>query len=181
MLAASLVLTTSADPPQVRGLLSLSTPFSYKTQASLDRIKQSSRGRTLSPEDLAAIEGPDDGDGTGLEPAPVRDNAYVCPPDMVIVPLSGRSYCIDVHEASLVQILPGGRETPWPFYDVVPPGVAVRAVSLPGVDPDGTFQGGYYLDTHLNGDGCSYRTTAHPMSHFDYSTGFRCCADVDPL
>jgi hypothetical protein len=46
-------------------------------------------------------------------------------------------------------------------------------------DPDGTFQGGYYLDTHLNGDGCYYRTTAHPMSHLDYSTGFRCCADVD--
>jgi sulfatase modifying factor 1 len=46
-------------------------------------------------------------------------------------------------------------------------------------DPDGTFQGGYYLDTHLNGDGCYYRTTAHAMSHLDYSTGFRCCADVD--
>ena len=46
-------------------------------------------------------------------------------------------------------------------------------------DPDGTFQGGYYLDTHLNGDGCYYRTTAHPMSHYDYSTGFRCCADVE--
>jgi hypothetical protein len=48
-------------------------------------------------------------------------------------------------------------------------------------DPDGTFQGGYYLDTHLNGDGCFYRTTAHPVSHLDYSTGFRCCADVDDL
>jgi hypothetical protein len=48
-------------------------------------------------------------------------------------------------------------------------------------DPDGTFQGGYYLDTHLNGDGCYYRTTAHPTSHMDYSTGFRCCADVDSL
>jgi sulfatase modifying factor 1 len=46
-------------------------------------------------------------------------------------------------------------------------------------DPDGTFQGGYYLDTHLNGDGCNYRTTAHPISHADYSTGFRCCADAD--
>ncbi len=46
-------------------------------------------------------------------------------------------------------------------------------------DPKGTFQGGYYLDTHINGDGCYYRTTAHPMSHLDYSTGFRCCADED--
>ena len=45
-------------------------------------------------------------------------------------------------------------------------------------DPNGTFQGGYYLDTHLNGDGCGYRTTAHEFTYHDYSTGFRCCADV---
>jgi len=42
----------------------------------------------------------------------------------------------------------------------------------------GTFRGGYYQDTHLNGDGCSYRTVAHDVSYHDYSTGFRCCADV---
>ena len=48
-------------------------------------------------------------------------------------------------------------------------------------DPAGTFQGGYYLDTHLNADGCYYRTTAHDVKHADYSTGFRCCADVDDL
>jgi hypothetical protein len=46
-------------------------------------------------------------------------------------------------------------------------------------DPAGTFQGGYYLDTHINGDGCHYRTTAHAITHSDYSTGFRCCADTD--
>jgi hypothetical protein len=45
-------------------------------------------------------------------------------------------------------------------------------------DPNGTFQGGYYLDTHQNGDGCGYRTTAHEFAYHDYSTGFRCCADV---
>ena len=44
-------------------------------------------------------------------------------------------------------------------------------------DPHGTFQGGYYLDTHMNGDGCSYRTVAHDVTYHDYSTGFRCCAD----
>jgi sulfatase modifying factor 1 len=42
----------------------------------------------------------------------------------------------------------------------------------------GTFRGGYYQDTHLNGDGCTYRTTAHDVSYHDYSTGFRCCADA---
>jgi formylglycine-generating enzyme required for sulfatase activity len=41
----------------------------------------------------------------------------------------------------------------------------------------GTFAGGYYLDTSLNGDGCGYRTQAHAHDYHDYSTGFRCCAD----
>ncbi len=45
-------------------------------------------------------------------------------------------------------------------------------------DPDGTFQGGYYLDVTQNGDGCGYRTDAHEAWYHDYSTGFRCCADV---
>ena len=42
----------------------------------------------------------------------------------------------------------------------------------------GTFRGGYYQDTHLNGDGCGYRTVAHDVSYHDYSTGFRCCANA---
>ncbi len=45
-------------------------------------------------------------------------------------------------------------------------------------DPAGTFQGGYYLDVTQNGDGCGYRTDAHEFAYHDYSTGFRCCADV---
>ncbi len=44
-------------------------------------------------------------------------------------------------------------------------------------DPAGTFRGGYYLDTKINGEGCSYRTIAHASTYHDYSTGFRCCAD----
>ena len=44
-------------------------------------------------------------------------------------------------------------------------------------DPDGTFRGGFYVDTAINGAGCLYRTTAHNVWHWDYSTGFRCCAD----
>jgi hypothetical protein len=39
----------------------------------------------------------------------------------------------------------------------------------------GTFRGGYYLDTKINGEGCDYRTTAHDARYHDYSTGFRCC------
>jgi sulfatase modifying factor 1 len=41
---------------------------------------------------------------------------------------------------------------------------------------EGTFRGGYYLDTAINGSGCDYRTTAHERTYHDYSTGFRCCA-----
>ena len=45
-------------------------------------------------------------------------------------------------------------------------------------DPNGTFLGGFYLDTHQLGDGCNYRTPGHDIYYHDYSTGFRCCADV---
>ena len=44
-------------------------------------------------------------------------------------------------------------------------------------DPNGTFRGGFYVDTVENGPGCLYVTTAHNTSHYDYSTGFRCCVD----
>ena len=45
-------------------------------------------------------------------------------------------------------------------------------------DPQGTFRGGFYLDTKLNGSGCDYRTVTHPATYHDYSTGFRCCTDA---
>jgi formylglycine-generating enzyme required for sulfatase activity len=45
-------------------------------------------------------------------------------------------------------------------------------------DPKGTFMGGFFMDTHLNGEGCDYRTTAHHFGYHDYSTGFRCCVDA---
>ena len=46
-------------------------------------------------------------------------------------------------------------------------------------DPEGTFRGGYYMDTTINGDGCWYRTPGHNVAYHDYSTGFRCCASAD--
>lgn len=45
-------------------------------------------------------------------------------------------------------------------------------------DPQGTFRGGYYMDTRINGDGCQYVTRGHDFDYHDYSTGFRCCADL---
>jgi hypothetical protein len=44
-------------------------------------------------------------------------------------------------------------------------------------DPEGTFLGGFFMDTFQNGEGCSYRTRGHEFEYKDYSTGFRCCAD----
>jgi formylglycine-generating enzyme required for sulfatase activity len=41
----------------------------------------------------------------------------------------------------------------------------------------GIFLGGFYSNDHENGYGCNYMTAAHFPQHFDYSTGFRCCAD----
>lgn len=45
-------------------------------------------------------------------------------------------------------------------------------------DPNGTYRGGYYVDTAINGPGCLYLNTAHDQHYFDYGTGFRCCADA---
>jgi len=45
-------------------------------------------------------------------------------------------------------------------------------------DPDGTFMGGFFMDTFQNGQGCEYRTVAHEFEYHDYSTGFRCCSDA---
>jgi formylglycine-generating enzyme required for sulfatase activity len=44
-------------------------------------------------------------------------------------------------------------------------------------DPDGSFFGGFVMDTYQNGEGCGYHTTGHPFDYHDYSTGFRCCSD----
>ena len=46
-------------------------------------------------------------------------------------------------------------------------------------DEEGTFLGGFYADAAINGEGCGYRTSAHPTSWHDYSTGFRCCAEAE--
>jgi len=47
-------------------------------------------------------------------------------------------------------------------------------------DADGTFRGGFYADAVINGPGCTYVTTAHTVTYHDYSTGFRCCGDLEP-
>lgn len=81
--------------------------------------------------------------------------------------------CINQVETSL---LPTGAKkecvTPDGVYDIV--GNLHEWTAA----PEGTFRGGYYVDTWLNGKGCDYATTAHEARYWDYSTGFRCCADA---
>jgi len=48
----------------------------------------------------------------------------------------------------------------------------------PDVNGHGRFRGGFYGDAEINGHGCLYVTSAHAPSYHDYSTGFRCCADL---
>ncbi len=40
----------------------------------------------------------------------------------------------------------------------------------------GSFAGGFYARSTK--EGCDWRSTAHPKSYADYSTGVRCCADL---
>jgi hypothetical protein len=43
-------------------------------------------------------------------------------------------------------------------------------------DPDGVFVGGFYSRATRNG--CEARVGVHGPAYFDYSTGYRCCADL---
>jgi len=67
--------------------------------------------------------------------------------------------------------------SPWGVYDCV--GNLHEWGSDPAdVNGHGRFRGGFYGDAEVNGHGCLYVTSAHELSYHDYSTGFRCCADV---
>ncbi|MBX3186966.1 MAG: SUMF1/EgtB/PvdO family nonheme iron enzyme [Labilithrix sp.] len=250
------------------------------TSAGLPRLSFATTADTPVEQLLAA----------GDRPLPMNG---LCPPDMASI---DDRFCVDKYEASLVEIMPDGREQAWPYYLPVE-GHVVRAVSEKGVypqgyinekqaieacgrsgkrlckraewktackgpeskkfgyanertpgtcndngksgmslyfgaeiaqgsawtfdkmndprlnqvpgalaetgshegctngygvydmvgnlhewvdDPAGTFQGGYYLDVTQLGDGCGYVADAHKAWYHDYSTGFRCCADVAP-
>jgi sulfatase modifying factor 1 len=105
--------------------------------------------------------------------------------------------CVDTNRTSPMTLLYGGERTGRTMNDpranqqegtIETTGAAAACTNGYGVHDmvgnvhewtdDGSFRGGYYLDTKLNGPGCEYRTTAHAPAYYDYSTGFRCCADV---
>ena len=105
--------------------------------------------------------------------------------------------CVDTNRTSPMATLHQGEHTAKTLNDplanqqdntVEPTGASASCTNGYGVHDmvgnvhewtdDGSFRGGYYLDTRLNGEGCEYRTTAHSPVYYDYSTGFRCCADA---
>lgn len=108
--------------------------------------------------------------------------------------------CVDTKRTSPIQTVKGGRYDHTSMNDpilnqlpntVEPTGATSTCTNGYGVHDmvgnvhewadDGAFHGGYYLDTKLNGPGCDYKTTAHAPAYYDYSTGFRCCADEGSL
>jgi formylglycine-generating enzyme required for sulfatase activity len=52
-------------------------------------------------------------------------------------------------------------------------------VDEPDPQGHGRFRGGFYGDAENNGSGCTYVTHAHAPTYHDYSTGFRCCKDLE--
>ena len=108
--------------------------------------------------------------------------------------------CVDTNRKSPMNVLHGGERSSRTMNDplanqqkntVEATGTATSCTNGYGVQDmvgnvhewtdDGSFRGGYYLDTKLNGEGCDYKTTAHARDYYDYSTGFRCCADEGSL
>jgi sulfatase modifying factor 1 len=108
--------------------------------------------------------------------------------------------CVDTNRTSPMAVLHNGEHTARTMNDpeanelantVEPTGEASECTNGYGVydmvgnvhewADDGAFHGGYYLDTKINGEGCNYVTTAHAKNYYDYSTGFRCCADEGTL
>ncbi len=108
--------------------------------------------------------------------------------------------CVDTNRTSPMSVLHHGEHTDRTLNDpqanqvpntIEPMGAAAQCTNGYGVydmvgnvhewTDDGHFHGGYYLDTKLNGPGCEYVTTAHAKTYYDYSTGFRCCADEGTL
>ena len=72
----------------------------------------------------------------GKLPAPAF--GAVCPPGTANV---DDRFCIDRWEASLVEVLPDGREVPWPPFDAVVSGHTLRAVSAADVYPQAYISG----------------------------------------
>ncbi len=69
--------------------------------------------------------------------------------------------------------------------DRVDPSLGKKVKLLSGVQNatyrntgNGVFMGGFYSTTDQQGEGCHFTTVGHERRYHDYSTGFRCCQDL---
>jgi hypothetical protein len=70
-------------------------------------------------------------------PPPAPESAGPCPEEMALVTRGSVRVCVDKWEASLVEIQENGEERPWSPYLPVDEAHVVKAVSKPGVTPQG--------------------------------------------
>lgn len=119
--------------------------------------------------------------GDDRRPNACADTSRVAPLAVVFaaVPEAERYASWDILNDPRLDAVPGGLArtgtfgkctNAWRVYDMV------GNLHEWTASPAGTFRGGYFLDTSINGEGCEYKTLAHDASYHDYSTGFRCCA-----
>ena len=164
-----------------RGVL----PQAYISQAeAASACRAASKRLCTSAEWLAACKGPL---GTTF-PYGARRHAGACndrgmEPIAVTLgrPASKETWGFDVMNDPRLHLVPGGVARTGRFDRCVS---EVGAHDMVGnlhewtADSGGTLRGGYYLDTEELGEGCDYTAVGHDTSYRDYSTGFRCCADL---
>jgi sulfatase modifying factor 1 len=73
---------------------------------------------------------------TGVEGVTLEEIA-ICTNDMALVQRDDLRVCVDRYEASLVEVRADGEEKPWSAYQSPPSGRTFKAVSKPGVVPQG--------------------------------------------
>jgi hypothetical protein len=178
-------------------------PFSPYTTPSGRHVRAVSRPNVVPQAHISLVDAQNACKASGKRLCHAAEWKTACKgPDHSQYPY-GNSYienaCVDTSRTSPVNVLHDGDHTNYssmndPMLNQLPntlglTGEAAACTNAYGVHDmvgnihewadDGGFHGGYYLDTKINGEGCDYVTVAHSPIYYDYSTGFRCCADAD--
>ena len=177
------------------------TPFSAHEAPNGHRVRAVSRPNVTPQAHISMVEAKRACAASGKRLCHANEWKAACKgPEQTRYPYGNQrvaNACVDTNRTSPMIVLYSGERSGRTLNDpranqmentVEPTGAASECTNGYGVHDmvgnvhewtdDGSFRGGYYLDTKLNGEGCDYRTTAHAPAYYDYSTGFRCCADA---
>ncbi len=177
------------------------TPFSAHQTPEGHRVKAVSRKGSVPQAHISMVDAKRACKAAGKRLCKAAEWKTACKgPEATKYPYGNErvaSRCVDTNRTSPLSVMYGGERSARTLNDpranqmgntVEKTGAAEACTNGYGVHDmvgnvhewtdDGSFRGGYYLDTKLNGEGCEYRTTAHAPTYYDYSTGFRCCADA---